>query len=160
MRLRLSLSGATLALLVLTAPALADAPIGDPQYEAFDSSSTTISDRKTILTWDRNRVLRDKGFALAASHCDAVFPGVGRVPTVKELLTLVDEEGRQVYDTTFNPPFVYKYIDQTAFADAPTNKPYWTSTVESDGKVWTVDFSTGKTQLSAPADLNHLRCVR
>lgn len=165
MRMRLTFSGAVLAILVFAAPTFADAPRGEPfdpgppQYDAFEDSSTFITDLQTKLVWDRDRILKDRDYAIAKTHCDAVFPGVGRMPTVKELLTLVDETPSRVYDTEFNPPFVNKYIDQNAFADTPTKRPYWTSTEQGD-MAWTVDFATGKTELRPKTEANHLRCVR
>lgn len=153
-----------LGILAIALPATADAPKSPPQYAQFDRDALEITDRFTTLVWGRGSVQKFASPALGYSYCDAtVFPNNnGRVPTVKELLTLVDEEPHVEYDSKFNPPFVQKSIDADAFADtrAPTDKPYWTSTPAPGGKFWTVEFTTGKTEArSAPESLN-VRCVR
>jgi hypothetical protein len=151
----------TLASVVLALPATADAPRDPAQYEQFDRYSTEIEDHFTKLVWDRFGVLKDKKQSEGDFYCSAtVFPGAGRLPTVKELLTLVDEEPHEEHDSSVNPPKVFKTIDQGAFPDTPTQKPYWTSTLAANGQVFTVNFATGKTELRSKDDLAYTRCVR
>ena len=151
-----------LAVLAVAVPAAADAP--PTQYDRYDFAAKEIKDLETSLTWDRKRVTKQANPAAAQTYCDStVFPANnGRVPTVKELLTLVDEDPHLEYDTTFKPPNVAKYIDAPAFADSktPIDKPYWTSTAgPTAGQFWTVDFATGKTALKTAADPLYVRCV-
>ena len=151
----------TLAGIASVLPATADAPRDPSQYEQFDRTSTEIADAFTKLVWDRFRVLKDRAQADGDFYCSAtVFPGAGRLPTVKELLTLVDEEPHLEHDSNFVPPDVYKAIDQNAFPDTPTKEPYWTSTPAEGGKFYIVDFTTGKTAVRAPTELAYTRCVR
>ena len=154
---------AGLAVLAVALPATARAP--DSQYERYDSDAVEIRDRETSLVWDRKNVIKQPNPAIAQGYCDGtVFPANnGRVPTVKELLTLVDEDPHIEYDSSFKPPNVQKYIDQNAFAETktPIDRPYWTSTPgPTAGQFWTVDFATGKTALRGTADPLYVRCVR
>lgn len=148
-----------LAAILLALPAAADAPRDPPQYEAFVSESTTIRDAFTKLEWDRRNVLRnvalgvDAGCSLVAS-----LENVGRVPTVKELLTILDEEPHDEYEFGKVVP---KMIDALAFADTPVDKPYWTSTpAPGVDMFWTVSFSTGEMTPRRKTETAHARCVR
>ena len=151
-----------LGFLAVTLPAMADAP--PLQYLGFDHDAVEITDRQTTLVWARSSVLKFTTPGDGRSFCDlTVFPKMnGRVPTVKELLTLVDEEPHVEYDSRYGPPFVQKSIDPLAFADSrtPTDKPYWTSTAAPGGKFWTVDFTTGKTEARTAPESLYVRCVR
>lgn len=151
-----------LGILAIALPATADAPKVPPQYDQFDQDTVEISDRFTKLVWDRHGVVKFSTPTLGRTYCaNTVFPNNnGRVPTVKELLTLVDEEPHKAYDTTFKPPTVQKAIDQLAFPDQPTDKPYWTSTPAPGGKFWTVEFTTGKTEARSLTEALNVRCVR
>ena len=155
-RVRLVLGIVTIAL-----PAVAAAP--DDQYVKFTSDSIEIDDVHTLLKWDRYQIEQVQG-SLANNYCNlAVFPGSGRVPTVKELLTLVDEDGHQsnVYDGTRYP---YVYFDASAFPDrrTPYDAPYWTSTKDPAGSdsYFVVDFRSGVTSLHAATEKLNVRCVK
>ena len=80
---------------------------------------------------------------------------------MKELLTIVDEEPHEEYESGV---VVTKMIDADAFADTPVNLPYWTSTPAGPGKVWVVNFSNGlmEPRSTVPADNQkaNARCVR
>jgi hypothetical protein len=147
-----------LGILAIALPATADAP--QLQYDQFDSDADEVTDHFTGLVWDRRRVQKNTQ-AGGQIYCSAtIFPGSGRLPTVKELLTIVDEQPHEAYDTTFNPPVVLKSIDQQAFPKAPTKDPYWTSTPAPGGKFWTVEFTTGTTEPRAATETLNARCVR
>ncbi|CAN5818967.1 hypothetical protein BH11MYX4_BH11MYX4_68100 [soil metagenome] len=152
-----------LAILAVALPATADAP--ETQYRQFDQDAAEIEDLKTTLVWDRKRGINHADPGAAQIYCDTtVFPANnGRVPTVKELLTLVDEDPHKEYSSAFKPPYVQKNIDQLAFADnnSPVDKPYWTSTPgPNPGDWWTVDFKTGKTAIRTTSEGLYVRCVR
>lgn len=159
---RIRMSGVVLAVLVVAVPAIAAAPVD--QYEQFDQTTPEISDTKTLLVWARRQVKKNLDHTQADAVCGTagvVFASGGRIPTVKELLTIVDEEPHQEYDTSFNPPIVFKAIDQLAFPDTPTDKPYWTSTPgPTAGTFYVVSFATGKTDVRPQSEQNHVRCVR
>lgn len=127
--------------IAITAVVRADAPAG--QYAPFDKDNTTIVDNFTGLTWQRNATGAATwlGAKLACS-------GMGmRLPTLKELLTLVDENPHVEYIGGMN---VSKMIDRDAFPNANVAQPYWTQTPaqRTSGvttKAFAVDFSTGLT---------------
>jgi Protein of unknown function (DUF1566) len=149
-----------LGIVAIALPATADAPRNPPQYAQFDQDSLEIVDQFTNLVWDRRRVQKNTHDG-GQSYCsDTVFPGSGRLPTVKELLTIVDEEPHEEYDTTFTSPIVLKSIDQQAFPNTATREPYWTSTPAPGGKFWTVEFTTGTTEARAATESLNTRCVR
>jgi hypothetical protein len=150
---------AILVAILLALPAAADAP--RDQYARFDGDSPTIMDTFTKLEWDRRSVLRniplgvDAGCSLLTSLDGG--PGIrGRLPTVKELLTILDEEPHFEYEGTN----VSKMIDALAFADTPVDLPYWTSTPAGAGTVWVVNFSTGVMEARATTLMANARCVR
>jgi hypothetical protein len=146
---------------VVALPATADAPQNPPQYAQFDRDSAEITDNFTQLVWDRRRIQKLAQGATNLYCSSTVFPGAGRAPTVKELLTLVDEEPHQEYDTSQPPArLVLKAIDPSAFPDTPVDAPYWTSTPAGPGKFWAVDFSTGKTVALDAGGAANIRCVR
>ena len=158
-------SGLVLAVLVAASPALADAPTDPPQYESFVGDTTEIVDNFTKLAWDRRRVSKNQTHQSADLYCATFGATSGldyRLPTVKELLTLVDEDPHLAYDTSFPGASTRKAIDQPAFPDddTPTDKAYWTSTPGASGSFFAVDFTTGETrELPATTPL-HVRCMR
>lgn len=143
------------------------------QYAIFQADTPTIVDEKTHLEWERypelDRVTGppdggDAGtpgnpsavtVAQAAVRC-ATFGAGWRLPTVKELLTLVDEDPRKIYADGGD---AYLYIDRNAF---PTAVPglYWTSSRDPSMPMgWVVDFGSGLTTLVTPAASLYARCV-
>lgn len=165
---RTSLLGAISLLVGLVAlPALADAPgKPDPQYESFVEEDRVITDRKTLLEWKRT-VLKDSVKSVGEFDCgNTPFGGsVGRLPTIKELFTLFDEEPHLEFRGGKN---VRKSIDRDAFGSdlagndfSPIDLPYWSQTPSpSSGKFWTLNFSTGLMEERAPSEKAHTRCVR
>lgn len=146
-----------LAVLAVALPAVADAP--ENQYGQFDGSAQEVTDQFTGLHWDRRRV-QQFTHADADPYCNqTVFMGSGRVPTVKELLTLVDEEPHEEYDGARKPPQFFVSIDPNAFPKPATGAAYWTSTPGPDGRVWTVEFTSGRTALADPVLPLNVRCV-
>lgn len=147
-----------LAALVAT-PALAEPPHAPyDQYESFDRNTTLIVDFQTKLTWQRAVVSSTAVWATADQYCRLTFGG--RLPTIKELLTLFDEEPHEEYDGQV----VNVYIDPDAFGDkTPVTAPYWTSTPANAGgmQVWTLDFKSGEmARASTTNDERHYRCVK
>lgn len=144
-----------LLLLALSAPVWANAPVGGDaqQYANFDSSSTTILDRKTLLRWDRT-VSPSVNFATAKSTCT----NGTRLPSLKELLTLVDETPHQVYEDADLEP---RAIDPLAFDGTPGDV-FWTSSVDANdaSRVWTVYFKDGTTLQTVASGSARVRCVQ
>lgn len=158
---------AALALACVVVPAVA-APINDTpgapadQYETFDRTSLIVTDAKTRLVWARV-VTQQATFAQTTDACTNRFELLAgrRLPSVKELLTLVDEYPHDVYE---NGRELKRAIDQQAFDGGqfttPTDKPYWTSTPAGPNRYWVVDFATGETTTRAVGEAAHVRCVR
>lgn len=159
-----------LASLVLFAPSvLAGAPLG--QYDQFVRDTGTIRDTFTKLEWERcaagqacradaaQTTRTRRLWAAAQGSACAAFGG--RLPTVKELLTLVDEQPHQEYE--FGKT-VSKAIDQDAFGTYTSeDAAYWSSSpADQPGRRWGVSFRDG-TMVSLPENDPtgfYVRCVR
>lgn len=160
---------AVLGAILLALPAAADAPRNPPQYAQFLADSPTIVDNFTVLEWERRipRAGNAASFANGGLRCKGIFTVLfpppspagadGRLPSVKELLTILDEEPHNEYEFGAVVP---KMIDQLAFSDTPVDLPYWSSSPAGGGLFWTLDFKTGAMVPMAPAALAHVRCVR
>jgi hypothetical protein len=148
----------SVAALLLGLPlAKANAPAG-----RYEISAQTVFDTKTKLTWERmvddTLILTADGSKERCSKLGATLGGSGwRLPTVKELYTLVD------HNAPFDPmdPFGVGsvQIDPVAFPKT-TPGQYWGTT--SATTFMCVDFSRGTIDCnnSAPPEINSSRCVR
>jgi hypothetical protein len=148
---------AILAAILLALPAAADAP--QDQYERFDGDSVTIKDTFTKLEWDRKAVFKSD-YDGAAGNCALIgsLQSSGRLPSVKELLTILDEEPHQEYEFGM---LVSKMIDALAFASTPVDLPYWTSTpAPGTDMFWTLSFKTGLMVAQPKTAQGNARCVR
>jgi Protein of unknown function (DUF1566) len=153
--------------LLVAAPAFAQPPHSpDDQYESFDRNDSIIVDSRTKLTWDRSAAPKTEDWPTAADYCRRTFQG--RLPTIKELLTLLDETPHPEYD---DGDLVDVLIDPDAFGGyrTPVDAAYWTSTpANPDGSlVWSLDFKSGDG--SQPGEMRkepklsaklRFRCVR
>ncbi|MBX3191197.1 MAG: DUF1566 domain-containing protein [Labilithrix sp.] len=149
-----------LGALAIAMPAAAAAPRDPPQYKFFDKDDPTIKDNFTLLEWDRRALITDATWAVADTSCSFLFGNTGRLPTIKELLTILDEDPHEKFEFG---KIVFKMIDQDAFDGAqgtPVDLPYWTSTPAPDGKLWTLDFSTGAMVPKLATEKGNARCVR
>jgi hypothetical protein len=150
--------------LVLAATARADAP-GD-QYGLFDSSAQTIQDARTGLIWQRNAPTQALGFYDAATYCAALSlstPSGGaqsgwRVPSYKELLTLVDETPHTEY---VDYGLIEVWIDANAFPETAVTLEYWTSSMYLGNSLYayTVDFGDGYGDRQYTVATLYVRCV-
>jgi hypothetical protein len=101
-------------------------------------------------------------FDAAASYCQALsldgYASGWRVPSYKELLTLVDERPHLEYESGGDVP---KAIDLNAFPGTPTAAgPYWTSSTQpATGGAYTVSFVDGTSGLTIKATPLYVRCV-
>lgn len=139
-----------IAFAVVTVPGLAAAP--SDQYQFFTQGSTTITDSFTGLVWERV-VGQRVSYGVAKTHCDNASM---RLPSLKELLTIVDEDPHLEYEGTQN---VTKMIDGAAFPKTPSG-PFWTSSELSRNKhIVTVDFLDGMTGDVDTGATAFVRCV-
>ena len=124
----------------------ADAPAGH-----FEVDDDVVMDTKTKLNWQRKVTKDSLGFANAASYCaelDLVGSG-WRLPTMKELHTLVDE-------TRTLPA-----LDTEVFKGTPPIF-FWTSSrvASFNQYVWAVNFAEGTDAWFAEETPRSVRCVR
>jgi hypothetical protein len=145
---------APFALALVVAPVLADAP--PDQYRPFVRTDPEVRDAQTGLIWLRAPTA-PATFDSALSACPTQA-ATYRLPTMKELLTLVDEQPHDEYE---NGAFVPKAIDGNAFPSTPAVL-FWTgsSNAADATTAWAVDFKTGAASLHPKAEAHVVRCVR
>jgi hypothetical protein len=137
-------------------PVSADAPIG--QYENFDSYNRYITDHYTKLVWERPVLPYPAAVKLSEAQAHCAQLGAYRLPSLKELLTLVDEEPHPEYEESEGRN-VPRYIDRSAFPKTPA-EPFWTSSMKDASYAWTVNFETGETDPVFVANTTaRVRCV-
>ena len=146
--------------LVLTSPANgqdagpsrpSNAPAGRYTYPA----AGTVYDTKTKLTWQQTASSAKYAWADAKTYCAGLGTTLGgtgwRVPTMKELQTVVDE-------TRSSPS-----IDPTAFTGTPSTF-FWSSSpvtfAISPTLAWYVNFDFGEARYFNPTETFYVRCVR
>lgn len=150
---RSSLLALIFAAAAFVAPAHAVAP--PDQYGEFVAQSFTIKDEQTRLEWERTvrGPLQYNDVSGAKAFCEGISM---RLPTLKELLTLVDETPHQEYEVN---QVVSQWIDENAFPKTPTTTAYWTASPKGND-YWTVDFRDGIPKSASPGDSRFVRCVR
>jgi Protein of unknown function (DUF1566) len=153
--------GAFGALLLGLVPlAHADAP--SDQYFLFNSTSVVIEDLHTGLYWQRTAAATPMTVGNAATYCNTLslgmYPTGWRVPSYKELMTLVDETP---FDEYVNGALQPAWIDGDAFPFADVTAPYWTSSayVPTQGYYYAVDFGSGVPTALPPGTSLLVRCV-
>lgn len=138
------------ALLCLLAPAVVTAAV---PREWYQSTATTVLDTRTGLTWQRVPSTTPATASAAAATCQALalggFSTGWRLPTIKELLTLVNEDRGD------------PAIDIEAFPDT-VSVVYWSSTPAANqpGMFWGLAFMWGTTDIRSGTDTALARCVR
>jgi hypothetical protein len=147
MNARLALSvAAVLVLAGLTLLARADAPAG-----RYTIANGTVYDTKTKLTWQQAVPSSTYTWANAKTYCSGLsLAGTGwRLPTAKELQTIVDE-------SRTSPS-----IDTTAFPSTPSSN-FWSSSplAGSSSVAWGVYFYGGNTGGLDVSNSYFVRCVR
>ena len=134
--------------LVIVALGYASAPTG-----RYTIANGTVYDSKTKLTWQQAVSSSLYAQAGAASYCStlALNADAWRLPTMKELVTIVDFSGA---------PLAMAF-DATAFPGTPTSAAFWTSTpyAGATGNTWLVSFSDGTTSHDVASNTYNARCV-
>jgi hypothetical protein len=133
---------------VLGAPARASAPAG-----RYAAAQGTVYDTKTKLTWQQQVPSTRYPWADAKTYCahvGAILGGSGwRLPTLNELLTIVDF-------SRSNPsidPSVFPATPADVFSSA-------TPDASSSEAMWTVNFLYGVAWALSNTDAFAVRCVR
>jgi len=133
---------------LLSASAEANAPVG-----RYTLSPGTVLDTKTKLTWQRAVPAAMYAWADAKAYCQTLGSSLGgtgwRLPTIKEIQTIVDESR-----TTPS-------IDPTAFPATPATN-FWSSSVATGATLgaWFINFDAGVTYFFGVVELLNVRCVR
>jgi len=138
-------------LAALTTTGAAAAMAGLPCYPSprFTTTPTEVVDGKTGLTWQRGVASVAKTWAEAKAYCPTVGANF-RLPSVKELLTIVDF-------TKSNPA-----IDTTVFPGT-TAAVFWTSSAvagNNPSHAWSVNFGTSRAGSYGVGGAGQVRCVR
>jgi hypothetical protein len=157
------LAGAAAVALASVTLARADAP--GTQYGYFNSSAQVIQDNFTKLLWERyppaGTVTFDDALARCATLSIGGVGGTWRLPTYKELLTIVDEAPHTEYD---DGALVSKAIDPNAFPGTQvTPADWWTSSPAAGAagaSVYAINFSTGLAFEYDVTTLGYARCVQ
>lgn len=137
----------TFALSLAGVLTLAAAPAG-----RYTVTADTVTDGATHLVWQRGGESLSYSWISALSYCRNLRLGATtgwRLPTAKELQTLVDQRGTGTL------------IDTAAFPTA-TAGFFWSSTpvAASPDKAWGVDFSSGAATSRTTGSGYPVRCVR
>jgi hypothetical protein len=144
---------AVLVSLIVSSPVRANAPLG-----RYTASGGTVVDSATHLTWQQ-RVATAGGddgagrstWANAKSYCASLGSGY-RLPTVKELLTIVDfSKANPAIDTS-----------DDAFPSTPS-EAFWTATPLAGSpptSAWFISFDDGYAGNVDMGQPNRVRCVR
>ena len=121
-----------------------------PPAVTFQAMSNLVQSSGTKLSWQRSPDTGTYTWSEAATYCATLDLGgrTWRVPSVKEVQTLVDE-------SRSDPA-----IDQSAFPNTVSDY-YWTSSslANFDDKAWAVDFKLGFDIFLDVATKLHVRCV-
>jgi hypothetical protein len=117
-------------------------------WSGYTLTADTVSDPGTGLQWQRNIDDVERTYAEATALC-AARPGGWRLPTMKEMQTIVDE-------SRASPA-----IDPTAFPDTPSES-FWSATrfVPIPSNAWRTSFERGYTYDSMDDATYRTRCVR
>jgi hypothetical protein len=138
------LAGCALFAMVLLAAVIstATAPAG-----RYTISGGSVFDTKTQLTWQQAPASSQMAQSPAEAYCNGL--GTWRLPSMKELATIVD------YETASSPS-----IDGTAFPSTPASA-FWSSTAynPSAGLGWLVFFDTGGIGPTTVTSNAYVRCV-
>lgn len=128
-------------------PASAVAPPG--RYRA---GAAAVTDFRTGLVWQHPLSAGTSTQAAASDYCAGLALAGQydwRLPTISELLSIVDRTRRE------------PAIDTSTFPNTPS-VAFWTSSARAgaDGLVWIVDFDQGSTDVARTESVQHVRCVR
>lgn len=119
----------------------------------YTIASGTAYDTMTKLTWEQAASSTFYTQTEAVTHCSTLgLNGAAwRLPTVKELVTIVDA----------SVPSPGPTVDATAFPGAPSGA-FWSSTpyAGASGYGWAVYFGIGYPAYNVASEAGYVRCVR
>jgi RNA polymerase sigma factor (sigma-70 family) len=122
---------------------------GEPGYQIADGQ---VTDPATGLTWQQAPSATTMPASAAPSYCAGLDLGARswRLPSIKELATLVDEDR------------VSPAIDVSAFPGVAPDVWFWSSTVSAPAppEQWALNFNDGFSYFRSTSDTSYVRCVR
>ena len=122
-------------------PGAIDAGVGDAAI-----TGGTVTDNWTGLTWQQDSSSAALAWPDTSAYCAQLGSGF-RMPTVKELLTIVD------------PIRTSPAVDTTIFPNT-VNDWYWTLTaIPSASTYYMINFTAGYTSYNSAGAAYHVRCV-
>lgn len=147
---KLFVAAALVALILQATDGRADAPTGH-----YTTANATVRDTKTGLTWQQTTT---GGMTYTWDAATGLCSGLGsgwRLPTAKELLTLVDVQAYHGSATT-------TMIDTAAFPGTWVDVGWWSSTTVANASstAWAADFAFGDLYGSEKTAELHARCVK
>ena len=160
--MRLTRAVPILFALTLSVAARGDAPLD--QYLTFSPTSQSITDKQTSLVWLRTPVgtglampSNPQLYAAALKLCTDVAAG-WRLPSVRELLSIVDEQPHLEHIAGKD---VQLFIDPNAFPKT-TPERYLAASPDPSNEVWWVDFGSGVSGASSTNEsvTYAVRCVQ
>ncbi len=117
----------------------------------YEIKNGIVTDTKSLLLWEQVVSSPTYTHAAAQAYCSSLnLDGGGwRLPSMKELLTIVDETRS------------YPAIDTAAFPSTPPEQ-FWTSSsrLSKSNHIWYVEFGMGETNSNDPVTVRRARCVR
>lgn len=139
----------TIAVVMASLSALAEAAAPAGRYT---TTPETVFDTKTQLMWQRTTPSTPYTWIAAKSYCSgadvgALLGGKGRLPTIKELQTIID------YSQSSGPT-----IDSIAFPGTPSGG-FWSSSLGGGTGAWDLNFADGDTNANDMSAMDHVRCV-
>lgn len=153
----------SLVVAVVSAVAVVAAVAGPARAKAparrYRVAAGIVVDVQTNLSWEQLALPSMYSWDDAQVHCASLdLGGTGwRLPTVKELLTIVDETMLSpALDPVFLPTTDPRYSADVA------NGRFWSTTTPSTNpsQAWTVSFSNGSTMPLVTKGVSYTRCVR
>jgi DNA-directed RNA polymerase specialized sigma24 family protein len=122
---------------------------GVPAYRIADGQ---VTDPATGLTWQQAPSATTMSASAATAYCAGLHLGGDswRLPSIKELATLVDEDR------------VSPAIDVSAFPGVAPDVWFWSSTVSapSPPEQWALNFNDGFSYFRSTGSTSYVRCVR
>lgn len=127
----------------------------DDRFEPGGTELPVVVDHKTGLMWQRKPAIEYMDWYDALSHARQLslrFHGDWRLPTIRELVSIVDYER------------CFPAINREAFEVSPGPRfdMYWSSTshARSSARAWYVNFENGHVCIANKAFDFYVRCVR
>jgi hypothetical protein len=138
---------------------VADVSAGAPNPASLtDNGDGTVTDNVTNLMWQQGQVSKGVSWSDAFTYCSSLALAGHRdwrVPSIIELMSIVDHSLRSKVNGKYQPTIDLVYFPGTA------GDPYWSSnpTIKS-GYAYAVEYAAGMLDALRKETVAHVRCVR